>query len=69
MYIQEEEENIYIKSNQLKNGGDKKKQNLKNSKFTKKNSKSVSLIANYTERYMNLKERVKPIIGTNYIQF
>ena len=69
MYNQEEEENIYIKSNQLKNGGDKKKQNLKNSKFTKKNSKSVSLIANYTERYMNLKERVKPIIGTNYIQF
>ena len=69
MYNQEEEENIYVKSNQLKNGGDKKKQNLKNSKFTKKNSKSVSLIANYTERYMNLKERVKPIIGTNYIQF
>ena len=69
MYNQEEEENIYIKSNQLKNGGDKKKQNLKNAKFTKKNSKSVSLIANYTERYMNLKERVKPIIGTNYIQF
>jgi hypothetical protein len=69
MYNQEEEENIYIKSNQLKNGGDKKKQNLKNSKFMKKNSKSVSLIANYTERYMNLKERVKPIIGTNYIQF
>ena len=69
MYNQEEEENIYIKSNQLKNGGDKKKQNLKNNKFTKKNSKSVSLIANYTERYMNLKERVKPIIGTNYIQF
>ena len=69
MYNQEEEENIYIKSNQLKNGGDKKKQNLKNSKFTKKNTKSVSLIANYTERYMNLKERVKPIIGTNYIQF
>ena len=69
MYNQEEEENIYIKSNQLKNGGDKKKQNLKNTKFTKKNSKSVSLIANYTERYMNLKERVKPIIGTNYIQF
>ena len=68
MYNQEEE-NIYIKSNQLKNGGDKKKQNLKNSKFTKKNTKSVSLIANYTERYMNLKERVKPIIGTNYIQF
>ena len=69
MYNQEEEENIYIKSNQLKNGGDKKKQNLKNTKFTKKNTKSVSLIANYTERYMNLKERVKPIIGTNYIQF
>ena len=69
MYNQEEDENIYIKPNQLKNGGDKKKQNLKNSKFTKKNTKSVSLIANYTERYMNLKERVKPIIGTNYIQF
>ncbi len=31
--------------------------------------KSVSLISNYSERYMSLKEKVKPIIGTNYIQF
>ena len=31
--------------------------------------KSSSLISNYTERYMQLKEKVKPIIGTNYVQF
>ena len=31
--------------------------------------KSVSLISNYSERYMSLKEKVKPIIGTNYVQF
>ena len=30
--------------------------------------KSVSLLSNYTERYTNLKEKAKPIIGTNYIQ-
>ena len=32
------------------------------------NYKSVSLLSNYTERYTNLKEKSKPIIGTNYIQ-
>ena len=31
--------------------------------------KSASLISNYSERYMELKEKVKPLIGTNYIQF
>ena len=31
--------------------------------------KSVSLISNYSERYMELKEKVKPLIGTNYVQF
>ena len=31
--------------------------------------KSASLISNYSERYMNLKEKVKPLIGTNFIQF
>ena len=40
-------------------------------KLNKNNSyiKSVSLISNYSERYMELKEKVKPIIGTNYVQF
>ena len=31
--------------------------------------KSSSLISYYSERYMQLKEKVKPIIGTNYVQF
>jgi len=70
--INEDPENIYYQTNQLKNSS-KKNPGAKNNKngtlFVKKNSKSVSLIANYTERYMNLKEKVKPIIGTNYIQF
>ena len=34
----------------------------------KSNIKSVSLLSNYTERYTELKEKVKPIINTNYIQ-
>ena len=32
------------------------------------NIKSVSLLSNYSERYTELKEKVKPIINTNYIQ-
>ena len=32
------------------------------------NSKSVSYLANYANRYNNLKEMAKPIIGTNQIQ-
>ena len=60
-------------STQQKNSLFVKKSNLKSSKsgpiLKTKKSKSVSLIANYTERYMNLKEKVKPLIGTNYIQF
>ena len=74
----EDAENIYYQTgqnsqgNQTKNGS-KRKPGSKNQKngapLTKKNTKSVSLIANYTERFMNLKEKVKPIIGTNYIQF
>ena len=46
--------------------------NSRNSPKRSKNTsyiKSVSLISNYSERYMELKEKVKPIIGTNYIQF
>ena len=71
-------ENIYYQSNKLKNnGGSSGKKFNKNSKkykghneeLVKKKSKSVSLISNYTERYMNLKEKVKPLIGTNCIQF
>ena len=66
--LEENSENIYSQcqnNNKLK--GSPKKAKIK--KIPKKNLKSVSLIANYTERYMNLKEKVKPIIGTNYIQF
>ena len=77
----EDTENIYYnKSNLAKNkqsltsSATKKKSNLlkssmNNPKLMKKNSRSASLLANYTERYMNLKERAKPLIGTNYIQF
>ena len=81
-YYPEDSENIYYKSyqsnqlnnsTQLKNSLSPKKSNLKSSKngqtLKTKKFKSVSLIANYTERYMNLKEKVKPLIGTNYIQF
>ena len=32
------------------------------------NIKSVSYLANYTNRYNALKERAKPIIGTNQVQ-
>jgi hypothetical protein len=42
---------------------------LKNLKSKlKSNIKSVSLLSNYTERYTELKEKVKPIPNTNYIQ-
>ena len=34
----------------------------------KSNIRSVSLLSNYTERYTELKEKVKPVINTNYIQ-
>ena len=41
----------------------------KNGKLIKKsNIRSVSLLSNYSERYTELKEKVKPIIKTNYIQ-
>ena len=74
----EDAENIYYQTgqnnqgNQSKNGSKSKpgsKSQKNGAPLTKKNTKSVSLIANYTERFMNLKEKVKPIIGTNYIQF
>ena len=43
--------------------------NIKNAKSKyKSNIKSVSLLSNYSERYMELKEKVKPIPNTNYIQ-
>ena len=31
--------------------------------------RSVNLLSNYSERYTELKEKAKPIIGTNYVQF
>ena len=74
-FFAENPENIYYQSNQNKNKySPKKKLASKNHRngnksITKKNTRSVSLISNYAERYMNLKEKVKPIIGTNYIQF
>ena len=74
--IPEDSENIYYKSNlskdkqsSNKNIAKKKLLNSKNPKLMKKNTRSASLLANYTERYMNLKEKAKPLIGTNYIQF
>ena len=82
--ISEDSENIYYKSNLSKNkqssnnnSAKKKLGNSKNAKSSlntnpklmKKNTRSASLLANYTERYMNLKEKAKPLIGTNYIQF
>ena len=82
--IPEDSDNIYYKSNLSKNkqssnnnSAKKKLGNSKNAKSSlntnpklmKKNTRSASLLANYTERYMNLKEKAKPLIGTNYIQF
>ena len=72
IYDEENVDNIYYQTNQAKNSPKKKsgtKVNKVKNAYSKKNTKSVSLIGNYTERYMNLKEKVKPIIGTNYIQF
>ena len=51
-------------SNLFDNNGNTIKFN-KNKTFVK----TSSLISNYSERYMQLKEKVKPIIGTNYVQF
>ena len=56
-------ENINLSSGNLNND------NIKNVKSKyKSNIKSVSLLSNYSERYMELKEKVKPIPNTNYIQ-
>ena len=56
-------ENINLSSDNLNND------NIKNAKSKyKSNFKSVSLLSNYSERYMELKEKVKPIPNTNYIQ-
>jgi hypothetical protein len=56
-------ENINLSSGNLNND------NIKNVKSKyKSNFKSVSLLSNYSERYMELKEKVKPIPNTNYIQ-
>ena len=52
-----------------KNNENNKENNETNMKNRyKSNIKSVSLLSNYTERYTELKEKVKPIINTNYIQ-
>jgi hypothetical protein len=45
--------------------------NIHNMKLNRNKTyiKSSSLISYYSERYMQLKEKVKPIIGTNFVQF
>ena len=62
-------ENIFGSNNgnllENKNKSNRNQKINKNQYFIK----SASLISNYSERYMNLKEKVKPLIGTNYIQF
>ena len=54
------------KNNKLENNSINELKNFKN-KY-KNNVRSVSLLSNYTERYTELKEKVKPLINTNYIQ-
>ena len=55
-----------------KNDNNKNNSNMNDPKNMKNryktNIKSVSLLSNYTERYTELKEKVKPLINTNYIQ-
>jgi hypothetical protein len=53
-----------INNNNFNNINEGKINNFKN----KNNIRSVSLLSNYSERYTELKEKVKPIINTNYIQ-
>ena len=58
-----------LSKNNKKNNENNKENNENNMKNRyKSNIKSVSLLSNYTERYTELKEKVKPIINTNYIQ-
>ena len=54
------------RNNKLENNSINELKNIKN-KY-KNNIRSVSLLSNYTERYTELKEKVKPLINTNYIQ-
>ena len=54
------------KNNKNDNSNINDPKNVKNRYKT--NIKSVSLLSNYTERYTELKEKVKPLINTNYIQ-
>ena len=58
-----------LSKNNKKNNENNKENNENNMKNRyRSNIKSVSLLSNYTERYTELKEKVKPIINTNYIQ-
>ena len=57
--------------NTMEDNNNKNNNSNKSLILTRNNAylKAVSLISSYSERYVNLKERVKPIIGTNYVQF
>ena len=54
--------------NKNKNENNKESIDPKGKSRYRSNIKSVSLLSNYSERYTELKEKVKPIINTNYIQ-
>ena len=58
--------NMQTKTNENNTNANIDPKNMKN-RFKSK-VKSVSLLSNYTERYTELKEKVKPVINTNYIQ-
>ena len=60
--------NPLSKNNKKNNENNKENNENKKKNRYRSNIKSVSLLSNYTERYTELKEKVKPIINTNYIQ-
>ena len=64
--INPQNKNMQTKTNENITNANIDPKNIKN-KFTSK-VKSVNLLSNYTERYTELKEKVKPVINTNYIQ-
>ena len=60
--------NIYTPKNSLHKKKLFSNNNEEEMDTTQYNVKSVSYLANYQNRYNSLKERIKPIIGTNQIQ-
>jgi len=62
--------NFSNNTSKMANNGHSKNKNRIN--YGSQNStfiRTVSLLSNFSERYTELKEKVKPIIGTNYVQF